>query len=60
MTTVQWLLVIFISAGVGIFSNQILENIQLNVWVARGIGCIVAVIVALLMYKYFMGKVRAS
>ncbi|MCM3003318.1 hypothetical protein [Priestia koreensis] len=51
MSTTKWLLLIFFSAFIGTMANRITESI--NIWLSRGIGCLVAVIVAILLYRYF-------
>lgn len=43
-----------VSSGIGTFACKLLETTPMNVWVARGIGCAVAVLVALLMYKVWI------
>lgn len=43
-----------VSSGIGTFACKILETTPMNVWIARGVGCTVAVLVALLMYKYWI------
>ncbi len=40
-----------ISAELGTFVCRILEKTPMNVWMARSIGCAVAVTVALLVYR---------
>lgn len=39
-----------ISSGIGTFACKILESTPCNVWTARGLGCAVAVIAALVLY----------
>lgn len=43
---------IFFSEGIGTFVSQIMENINLNIWVSRGTVCLVSVIVALKKWVY--------
>jgi hypothetical protein len=53
VSTIKWILLIFLSTSIGTFVNRIMENININIWLSRGIGCLVSVIVAILLYKYF-------
>lgn len=45
--TVTQLIILFIAVGVGTFICNILERTDLNVWIARGIGAFVTVIVGI-------------
>lgn len=45
-----------VSAEAGTFVCEILEKMPMNVWIARGIGCMIAVVVALLLYKHWINK----
>lgn len=47
---------VVVSVGVGSFVDNILEKTELNVWLARGTGCLVTVIIALLLYYLFIKK----
>ncbi|MEK4002883.1 hypothetical protein MHI59_29015 [Bacillus sp. FSL K6-2822] len=53
MSTIKWILLFFLSTGIGTFVYRIMENININIWVSRATGCLVSLIVALLLYKYF-------
>jgi len=44
------------SSGIGTFVCNVLEKTPMNVWSARGIGCVVAVMVALLLYNFWLKK----
>lgn len=50
------ILLYVVSAGVGTFICKILEKTPMNVWFARGIGCMISVAVVLLLYKVWMKK----
>lgn len=50
------ILLFIISAGVGTFVCQLLEKSPMNVWLARSIGGVVAVIVVLLLYKFWIKR----
>lgn len=57
MKTVKWIILLLVSVGIGSFVDvNILEKIDMNVWLSRGIGCLVTVIIALLMCHCFFGK----
>ena len=57
MKTLKWIILLIVSVGVGSFIDvNILEKIDLNVWLSRGIGCLVTVIIALLMHHCFFRK----
>ena len=60
MTTIKWLVLLFVSTSVGTFFGQIMESTDMNVWIARIGGCVVSVIVALLLYKYFSKEKTAK
>ena len=56
MCTLKWVIIIFVSVEVGTFIDvNVLEKLDLNVWLSRGIGCLIAVVVALLL-DYFLLK----
>lgn len=45
-----------VSAGIGTFVCKGLEKTPMNVWFARGVGCAVAVIVGLLLYRFLLKR----
>ena len=47
--TIITLVILFIAVGVGTYFFEVLESIKLNVWIARGIGILVTVIIGLLI-----------
>lgn len=47
-----------VSAGVGTFICEILEKTSINVWLGRGISCVVAVVLAIVLYKLLIKKVK--
>ncbi|MBU3156893.1 hypothetical protein LL037_12330 [Clostridium estertheticum] len=47
---------VIISVGVGSFVDNILEKTEINVWLARGTGGLVTVIIALLLYYLLIKK----
>jgi len=57
MRIIKWIILYIVSVGVGTFVDvSILEKMDINVWLSRGIGCLVTVIIALIMHHYFFGK----
>jgi len=57
MKTIMWIITVVLSVGIGTFvSVNILEKIDMNVWLSRGIGCLVTVIIALVIYHCFLVK----
>lgn len=57
MRIIKWIILYIVSVGVGTFVDvNILEKMDINVWLSRGIGCLVTVIIALIMYHFFLGK----
>ena len=57
MRIIKWVILYVVSVGVGTFVDvNILEKMDINVWLSRSIGCLVTVIIALLMYHYFFKK----
>lgn len=48
--TVKWIILIVVSVGIGSFTDNVLENIKMNIWFARVMGALVTVIVTLLLY----------
>ena len=53
---IKKILLILVSVGIGSFVNKILEKTEMNIWIARGVGVLVAVIIALLFYHLFIKK----
>ncbi|MBY7141759.1 hypothetical protein KFZ56_01350 [Virgibacillus sp. NKC19-3] len=53
MSTTRWLLLLLVAVGIGSFVNMIMENIDINIWIARAAGCLVSAVVGLIFYKYF-------
>ena len=57
MRIIKWIILYIVSVGVGTFVDvNILEKMDINVWLSRGIGCLVTVIIALIMHHNFFGK----
>ena len=57
MKTIKWIIRVVLAVGIGTFvSLNILEKTDMNVWLTRGIGCLVTVISVLIIYYYFSGK----
>ena len=56
MKTIKWIILCVVSIGIGSFIDVILEKIDINVWLSRGIGCLVAVMIALLLCYCFFRK----
>ncbi|HCW80013.1 MAG TPA: hypothetical protein DG942_02770 [Ruminococcaceae bacterium] len=57
MKTIKWIVLYVVSVGVGSFiDSNILEKININIWLSRGIGCLATVIIALLMYHCLFTK----
>jgi len=52
---IKKIILVIVSVGVGSFVSKILENCEINVWLARSIGALFTVIIALLLY-YFSKK----
>lgn len=53
---IKKIILIVVSVGVGSFISNILEKTEINVWLARGIGALVAVIIGLLLYYLLIKK----
>ena len=50
MHTLKWIIIIFVSVEAGTFIDvNVLEKLDLNVWLSRWIGCLIAVVVALVL-----------
>ena len=58
MNNIKWkyIISIIISVFIGTFMMNILENINLNVWIRRGIGIICAIIIELFLYYLWIKK----
>lgn len=56
--TVKWIILIVVSIGIGSFMDDILENIGINVWLARAIGALVTVIGALILYNLLIKNTK--
>ena len=60
MHTLKWIIIIFVSVEAGTFIDvNVLEKLDLNVWLSRWIGCLIAVVVALVL-DYFLLKKRLT
>ena len=55
--TVKKLVVLFIGVGVGTFICNVLERTELNVWIARGTGALITIIVGFLI-SYCLKKIN--
>lgn len=55
--TVKKIIVIIVAVGIGTFICRVLENTEINVWLARGTGALVTVVSGLLCH-YFLQRVR--
>ena len=55
--TVKKLVVLFIAVGVGTFICNVLERTELNVWIARGTGALITIIVGFLI-SYCIKKIN--
>lgn len=53
---IKKIVLLVVSVGVGSFVSEILEKTDINVWLARGIGALVTVIIALLLYYLLIKK----
>lgn len=53
---IKRIILYLVSAWAGTFVCDFLEKTPMNVWLARGIGCFVAVVVAMILYKILIRK----
>jgi len=53
---IKRIVLIVVSVGVGSLVSDILEKTEINIWLGRGIGCLVSVIIALLLYYLLIKK----
>ncbi len=58
--TVKWIISLICSVWIGTFAMNILNNIGVNVWIARIAGAIVCVIIGLLFYYLWIKKIEKS
>lgn len=58
--TIVWLISLLISIGLGTHALHFLENIGLNIWIARFIGCGVCAGVGILFYYLWIKKVLSK
>lgn len=57
MNIIKWIVLYVVSVGIGTFVDvNILEKMSINIWLSRGIGCLITVIIALIMCNYFFKK----
>lgn len=56
--TLKWIISIILSVGIGTFTMNILENTQVNVWIARTIGAVITAIVELIFYYFWIKKLE--
>ena len=53
-----WIVSIIVSVGIGSFVLNVLETTMLNVWLSRIIGCTVSVIIELVLYYFYICKIK--
>jgi len=56
MSTIEWFILILVSVSGGSLVLEVLENIEINVWLSRGIGCLVSVIIGLIIANFFLKR----
>lgn len=54
--TIKCIISIIVSVGIGTFIMNILENIEINVWIARILGAFVSVILELIFNYFWIEK----
>lgn len=54
MTSIKGFILLFVSVGIGTFVNKIMENIHVNVWIARASGCFVAALITFVAINFFL------
>ena len=52
LTDLKWVIVLFFSIAIGNIFMHFFEQTSMNVWIARGIGCTVCVLIKCLIHKY--------
>lgn len=61
MRILKWIIMFVVSVGAGTFLDvNVLEKMSLNVWLSRGIGCLVTVIIALVLYSLLLKEKNAK
>jgi hypothetical protein len=59
MKALYWIILIIVSVGIGTFFDvNVLEKMDINIWVSRGIGCLISAIAALILYHFLLKKYR--
>ncbi len=56
--TIKYLISLFISIKFGNIVCNFFEKATVNVWIARGIGAIVCVLVGLMFYSLWIKKIK--
>lgn len=56
--TVKWIILIVVSVAIGSFIDNILENTEINVWLARAAGALVTAIGALILYSLLIKNTK--
>lgn len=56
MSTMEWFILILVSVSGGSLVLEVLENIETNVWLSRGIGCLASVIIGLIIASFFLKR----
>lgn len=53
-STTKYLISLIVSLYIGDFFTDILESRDMNVWIARAIGCGICVIIGLLFFRFWI------
>ena len=57
LTDLKWVIVLFFSIEIGNIFMHFFEQTSMNVWIARGIGCTVCVLINCLIHKYVLKSI---
>lgn len=53
---IKKIILVILSVGIGSYITTVLEQIEMNVWIARTCGALTTVVIALLLYKFYLNN----
>ena len=61
MQTIKWIVLYIAAIVIGSFVDiNILEKLNINIWLSRSIGCLITAIVALALHHYLFAQKQAK
>lgn len=61
MQTIKWIVLYIVAIVIGSFVDiNILEKLNINIWLSRSIGCLITAIVALVLHRYLFAQKQSK